>query len=228
MKPQTRPVIIEVKRKRGIKERGRSIWGGIDLSAVAAEIAAEAEELPHGRPVDSSPPSTDLEIKNEPQVVQHMADPQESDVAQVPSEAPASLEAPKLRSKTPRAKKAKAEARQQVPKETARPASKAAESEPAPARGKRKIHSEKERAQKLAQIEKSIRHGESIKAAVGQAGISEQTYYQWKKGAAAPALTGDELTDLVELEAENLRLKKRLAEHLRKENAELKKRLGDA
>jgi hypothetical protein len=227
MKPQTRPVIVEVKRNRAARERGRSIWGGVDLSAVAAEIRAEAGEQRIAPHVDSREPSTDAENENKPQAEQHMPDPQEADVAQVAQEAPAHPEAAKPKAKTPRVKKAKAEPKQRVAKDAAKPAFKAVESEPAPARGKRKIHSEKERVQKLAQIEKSIRRGGSIKAAVGQAGISEQTYYQWKKGAA-PASTGDELTDLVELEAENLRLKKRLAEHLRKENAELKKRLGEA
>lgn len=38
--------------------------------------------------------------------------------------------------------------------------------------------------------------------------------------------TGGELKDLVALEAENERLKKLLAERLRKENAELKKKFG--
>ncbi|MFU0507363.1 transposase [Pseudaminobacter sp. NGMCC 1.201702] len=57
------------------------------------------------------------------------------------------------------------------------------------------------------------------------AGISEQTYYQWKK-SAAPASTNGDLKDLLALEEENVRLKKLLAERLREENAELKKRLG--
>lgn len=60
---------------------------------------------------------------------------------------------------------------------------------------------------------------------VKQAGISEQTYYLWKK-AAAPAADSDGLKDLVALEEENKRLKSLLADRLRKENAELKKRLG--
>ncbi|WP_341538104.1 transposase, partial [Sinorhizobium medicae] len=68
------------------------------------------------------------------------------------------------------------------------------------------------------------------------AGISEQTYYHWK-GAGKPGEqkagnstkslpVGDELADLVQLEEENQRLRKRLAEKLRAENAELRKRLG--
>ncbi|PLU24198.1 hypothetical protein BMJ26_10335 [Sinorhizobium medicae] len=68
------------------------------------------------------------------------------------------------------------------------------------------------------------------------AGISEQTYYHWKGAAKISAQkedeateflpAGDELADLVELEAENQKLRKRLAEKLRGENAELRKRLG--
>ncbi|RWJ04836.1 MAG: transcriptional regulator [Mesorhizobium sp.] len=88
----------------------------------------------------------------------------------------------------------------------------------------RKTYSEKERAQKLAEIEKQTGRGESVKDAVKKAGISEQTYYQWKK--AAGQTPGDELKDLVKLEEENVRLKKLLADRLRKENADLRKKLG--
>jgi putative transposase len=89
----------------------------------------------------------------------------------------------------------------------------------------RKIYSEKERAQKLGEIEKQTGRGESIKDAVKKAGISEQTYYQWKK-AAGQTPQSDELKDLVKLEEENARLKKLLADRLRKENADLRKKLG--
>ncbi|EHK57115.1 transcriptional regulator [Mesorhizobium alhagi CCNWXJ12-2] len=60
---------------------------------------------------------------------------------------------------------------------------------------------------------------------VRQAGIAEQTYYHWRK-AATPVSDSDDLKDLVALEDENKRLKSLLAERLRKENAELKKKLG--
>lgn len=92
-------------------------------------------------------------------------------------------------------------------------------------RSPRKVHSKTERAQKLGQIEKSIKVGESIKSATRKAGISEQTFYQWKR-AVTPAEVGNDLKDLVALEEENERLKKLLAERLRKENAELKRKLG--
>jgi putative transposase len=89
----------------------------------------------------------------------------------------------------------------------------------------RKIYSEKERAQKLGEIEKQTGRGDSIKDAIKKAGISEQTYYQWKK-AAGQTPQSDELKDLVKLEEENVRLKKLLADRLRKENTELRKKLG--
>ena len=44
--------------------------------------------------------------------------------------------------------------------------------------------------------------------------------------AATPASDSGDLKDLIALEEENQRLKKLLAERLRKENAELKKKLG--
>ncbi|RWA98203.1 transposase [Mesorhizobium sp.] len=153
-----------------------------------------------------------------------MADPKEHESAQTPTEVPATGEAAVTKKKAPRAKAAKAQPE--------RPARKAA-AKPVPAttdasttvRKARRVYSEKERGQLLGQIEKSIGRGESVKNATSRAGISEQTYYQWKK-SAAPASDGGDLKDLLALEEENARLKKLLADRLRKENAELKKKLG--
>ena len=92
-------------------------------------------------------------------------------------------------------------------------------------RAPRRVYSEKERTQKVAQIEESISGGATLKSAAKGAGISEQTYHHWKR-AAAPASNSDDLQDLVALEDENRRLKTLLAERLRKENAELKRKLG--
>ncbi|UCI22907.1 transposase (plasmid) [Mesorhizobium sp. B2-1-8] len=124
-----------------------------------------------------------------------------------------------------REREVKAEAKQPARKNGAKAAPAAAEAPAAAVRTGRKIYSSKERAQKLGQIEKSIGSGETLKSAARQAGISEQTYYQWKKAATPPSDGGD-LKDLLALEDENKRLKGLLAERLRKENAELKKKLG--
>ncbi|CCV16355.1 transposase [Mesorhizobium sp. STM 4661] len=153
-----------------------------------------------------------------------MADPQEAESTQVTADAPAKPIAERTK-RTPQPKKAKAKTKQPPGKNGSKPTAKATV-EPAPAaHAGRKTYSEKERVQKLAQIQKIIAGGTSKKDAVAQAGISEQTYYHWKK-AAAPTSESDELKDLLALEEENKRLKKMLAERLRKENAELKNRLG--
>lgn len=97
-------------------------------------------------------------------------------------------------------------------------------------------YSEQEKSEKLKLIETQVSEGSTLKDAIKSAGISEQTYYHWK-GAAKPVVqkdtkstkplpAGDELADLVQLEEENQRLRKLLAEKLRAENAELRKRLG--
>ena len=77
----------------------------------------------------------------------------------------------------------------------------------------------------LGEIEKLTGRGETLKNAIKKVGISEQTYYYWKKAAGQSPQSG-ELKDLVKLEEENARLKKLLADRLRKENVELKKKLG--
>ncbi|RFC64817.1 transcriptional regulator [Mesorhizobium denitrificans] len=150
-----------------------------------------------------------------------MANPQEAGLAKVDVQTPVAVEAPKSRAKTPRVKKAKPEPVKRTPKAV----SKAVESEPVVAPGKRRTYSGKERAEKIAQIRKLIAGGSSVRSAVAEVKISEQTYYHWVK-AAPPGEESDDLKDLVALEAENKELKKRLAEHLRKENAELKRKLG--
>lgn len=227
MKPQTRPVIVEVKRKRGIPDRSRSIWSGIDLTAVAAKVDAEMGEASNGPPVDSGALSTDVDIPDQPKVKHDMPDLQEAENLETPAEAPAAAEAPQRtpKKKAPRPRKPKAAPKPRIAKEAAKPAPKVAEAPPAPTRAKRKIYSEKERAQLLAKIEKSIGQDVSVKKATGQAGISEQTYYQWKKAADAASAPAD-LNNLLALEEENKQLKKQLAERLRHENAELKKKLG--
>ena len=100
---------------------------------------------------------------------------------------------------TSRKPNAETEKRRKTPGRQARAARTRAASEPSPeavaspaVRTARKIYSEKERAQKLGDIENQTGRGSSLKDAVKKAGISEQTYYQWKK-AAAQVSQGDEL-----------------------------------
>ena len=225
VKPQTRPVIVEIKRKRGVHDRERSIWSGIDLTAAAAKVDAEMEEIPDKPPVDSGAPSTDVENRNQPKVEQEMPDPQEAETAETVAETPAIVKEPEPKKKAPRPKKAKAASKPRVAKETVKPATKTVDARPAAARAKRKVYSKNERAQILATIEKATVRGVSIKTAVSEAGVSEQTYYHWKKAVGTAAAPAD-LNDLIALEEENKQLKKQLAERLRQENAELKKKLG--
>lgn len=226
MRRQTRPFIVEVKHRRAAAKK-QSIWGNLNIAAVAAETMRDMErdDGVSALLIDSGVASIDVAGNDNPPVEHTMPDPQEAETAEAVTEAPAAAAAPEPKKKAPRPKKAKTAPKPRVAKEATKPAPKVAEAPIAPARGKRKTYSEKERAQLLARIEKSIGRGGPIKAAVTEAGISEQTYYQWKKAAgtaAAPA----ELNDLLALEAENKQLKKQLAEHLRQENAELKKKLG--
>jgi hypothetical protein len=226
MKRQTRPFIVEVKQKRGNPKQTRSIWGDLDLSVVIDETTREAEKmnLPKRPLVDSraAPIDVDDGIKSQPEHL--MADPQEAEPEQIVVGTSTIAEAPEVKKKAPRPKTAKAPPERSARETTS---SAIAANSSATVRKPRKIHSATERTQKLGQIEKSIGRGESVKVAANQAGISEQTYYQWKKSAApAPVSESGDLKDLIALEEENAHLKKLLAQHLRKENAELKKKLG--
>lgn len=48
------------------------------------------------------------------------------------------------------------------------------------------------------------------------------------KDASAPVTAGDDISNLIKLEEENKQLRKQLSEKLRAENADLRKRLGQA
>jgi putative transposase len=107
---------------------------------------------------------------------------------------------------------------------------------------KRKTYSQSERAEKLKLISTKVAEGNSpLQEVVKSAGISVQTYYQWKRNekpaakknevpaarkVVKTATGGNDLAELVQLEAENNRLRALLAEKLRAENLELRKRLG--
>ncbi|UVK49022.1 hypothetical protein BPNPMPFG_006688 (plasmid) [Mesorhizobium sp. AR07] len=44
MRQPQRPFVVEIKQKRGLVKRPQSIWGGIDLAAIANDVAeAKAE-----------------------------------------------------------------------------------------------------------------------------------------------------------------------------------------
>jgi putative transposase len=157
-----------------------------------------------------------------------MADLKETEANQAPAEVPVKEQTPDRKEKAPKPRKRTGQQAGALRTRAAKSAPQVSSSKAVASpkvRTARKTYSEKERAQKLREIEKQIGRGESIKAAVQKAGISEQTYYQWKK-AAGQTTQSDGLKDLVKLEEENARLKKLLADRLRKENAELRTKLG--
>jgi putative transposase len=135
--------------------------------------------------------------------------------------------APNADAKAPTTKKKRSPRHGKTAAETGRALSEAPAAKP-------RRYSEQERKEKLKLIETQVTESKgTLKDAIKSAGISEQTYYQWKRTAKPveqkaekPLPAGEELADLVRLEEENQRLRKLLAEKLRAENAELRKRLG--
>lgn len=83
----------------------------------------------------------------------------------------------------------------------------------------------------ISAVDQMRAEGAALKDATRRTGITEQTYYQWKKRArpGRPAMAvqsaEDDLASLRCLEAENERLRRLLGEKLRVENADLRKRL---
>ncbi|MBZ9761739.1 transposase [Mesorhizobium sp. CA8] len=223
MRRQPRPFIVEVRQKRSHQKGSHSIWAGVDLSTAFAETARKLEEInePSRELIDSNFVAVNAEPVQKEEAERHMVDPEQAESVEAAAKGVAT---PGDKKKTRRPRNAKAETRETARKNGATPSIEV--KTPQPVRLARKVYSAEQRAQKLSQIEKLISGGATLRSAVEQAGTSEQTYYQWKKKAAAPAQAGDDLKDLLALEEENKRLRNLLAGRLRKENAELKKRLG--
>jgi transposase-like protein len=74
----------------------------------------------------------------------------------------------------------------------------------------RKRHTPEQIIRKLREAEVELAKGRTTGEVVRQLGITEQTYYRWRKEYGGLRL--DQAKRLKELEKENLRLKKLLAE----------------
>lgn len=97
---------------------------------------------------------------------------------------------------------------------------------------KRRRYSDAEKVEKVASIEDDTGKWLTLRAAAKNAGITEQSYYQWKKAATAPPRSSQPIGEitysaLLELEAENQLLRAQLANTLRAENEDLRNRLRD-
>jgi transposase-like protein len=75
---------------------------------------------------------------------------------------------------------------------------------------KRTRHSAEQIVSKLREADAMLAAGRSVAQAVQQLGVSEQTYMRWRKQFAG--MGGDEARRLKELEVENARLKRLVAE----------------
>lgn len=227
MRRQTRPFIVEVKQRRSYQKRDNSIWGDIDLSAAFAETTRHLEEIDtsNRRAVDSNIVNFNADHLDQAKMEHHMAETEHTDSLNTATKDAANIQAPETKKKGRRPRNTKTDLKAPARRNGATPSSESSKAVGSPKPG-RKVYSEEERAKKLSQIERLLAGGATLKSAVKQAGTSEQTYYQWKKKAAVAVPASDDLKDLLALEEENKRLKALLAERLRAENAELKKRLG--
>ena len=75
---------------------------------------------------------------------------------------------------------------------------------------KRKRHSPQQVVRKLQEAQAALAAGRELASVVQMLGISEQTYYRWKKKYGG--MKAEEAQRLAELEEENARLKKLVAD----------------
>lgn len=162
-----------------------------------------------------------------------MADDPNTDASPVVTETDAAEPVVKSKRRMPRKKTVPKRGRVATGSEPTPPAEGEPEHNATKSADRRRKYTPAERASILASIEKATRGGKTtLKAALRQAEVSEQTYYNWKNAASkkesipSAGLSDDDLATLVALEAENLKLRRELAAKLRAENEELRRRLG--
>src|SRR5262245_35357381 len=108
-----------------------------------------------------------------------MSDPTQTEADQAPTDVPVNETTSDIKKKSPKPTNATVVQGRVVRPRSAKSGKPASSAEPvaSPAvRTTRKIYSIEERARKLGEIEKQAGRGESIKNAIKNAGISEQTY----------------------------------------------------
>jgi len=88
---------------------------------------------------------------------------------------------------------------------------------------KRRIHSPEQIVKKLALADKVVASGGTVEQACRELGISEATYYKWRKQYGRMKL--DQVKQLKGLQKENARLKKLVAD-LSLDNAIIKEALS--
>ena len=74
----------------------------------------------------------------------------------------------------------------------------------------RKRHKPEEIVAKLRQVDVLVSQGQSVAAAIRSIGVTEVTYYRWRQEFGG--LKSDQVKRLKELETENLRLRKAVAD----------------
>ncbi|MGX9992605.1 transcriptional regulator (plasmid) [Rhizobium sp. Z1P35] len=221
MKKVQRSFAVEYKSgRRKLDTRSNSIWGNMDLKSVARNL--EEEALPFLSGSSQSGKSNNEMSLPEPDQAEALltpplgasttaSDTQEMSMADetetaTSADAPIVVETPiaPKKQRKPRAKKAAA-------LESA-----SADAMAEPAAGLAGAGGVKRRGRKARAIEATA---SAKRAPVRRAPKAVQT------APAAPMTAIDEMADLLELEEENQRLRKLLAEKLRAENADLRKRL---
>ncbi|WP_312410625.1 transcriptional regulator [Shinella sp.] len=218
MKKTQRSFSVEYKGRRKPDPKSNSIWGGIDLKSVARDVEDEAAPYPPAHEPDGQSAGNVLATNTETvgpfltqPVRQHtteaaneetnMADESET---MTTGDAPAVVETPTLpkKQRQPRAKKVAAE-----PASVGTAAQTAAVSTEAVGKQKRGRKAKAVEAASPAKRKPVKRAPKPVQAA----------------SVVSPAI--DDIADLLQLEEENQKLRKLLAEKLRAENADLRKRL---
>src|ERR671921_544464 len=74
----------------------------------------------------------------------------------------------------------------------------------------RKKHRPEEAVAKLRQVDVLVSQGQSVAEAIRSIGVTEVTYYRWRRGVGG--VKADQVKRLKELEAENTRLRKAIAD----------------
>jgi hypothetical protein len=235
MKKSARRFVVEYKNpRRKAIDNPNSIWGNLDLSSVTRQLENEALPVPdpdsapladanHALTQDEPTPPSLLSRQAElttALVVEEVSMPEENEIAAdvateaegippIPAEEPTPAEEPK---------QGRGRGRQAAAEPSGDDPSASTADKPRAKRGRPKASMNKAGA--------GTGSGRAKDAPRGRSALREQPVPPSSETAPDTSAPIDEMDDLLQLEQENQRLRRLLAERLREENAILRQRLG--
>ncbi|WP_412065903.1 transcriptional regulator [Rhizobium sp. SYY.PMSO] len=223
MKKPQRNFVVELKsRRRQQAATPRSIWGNLDLKTVTDSVAKEKTPFPASSRISADISCKSPNVEANPLLTRSSRMPESNVSQQERAMADETTEGVNTENLNAEAATTVTEPKKQRAARSPKPATIAAAADEAAAGEPATAAAGKPRKQRRLSKGKSA----TTEAKPAKKAPTPRASAAPAAAGVAPVTAADEMADLLQLEEENRALRKQLAEKLRAENADLRKRLG--